>query len=370
MLIFKSLFPGRRALLALLALVGAAVQAATPGQMLAAAASAAATPAMSAAVITSTSIEVYTTGVRRLGMPDPVRPGDAFHIGSDAKAMLATLIAQEVEQGRLRWDTTIAEVLPDAMTGARDDYRSVTLADLLAHRSGLIALYTLEDLAAVPALRGSVRAQRLQFVAWAVQQSPAVIPGTNAVYSNAGYVVAATMLERVTGRSYEELLQRRLLEPLGIRAAFDWPAARDCRAPWGHAQLDGGLVPVDPRDPSSRIPAWANPAGNLSLSTRDFARFVRLHLRGLRGAPGLLQPATLTELHTPHGEYALGWAVAEVNGRTLSFHQGASGLFYALMIIDAEADVAAVVLANSDTDTIEIAATQLALGLMQSKVQP
>ncbi|MCC7461136.1 MAG: beta-lactamase family protein [Gammaproteobacteria bacterium] len=349
---------------------GDTLGAATPEEMLAEATRVAGTPAMTAAVITSTSIEVYTHGVRRLGGSQHIEARDAFHVGSDAKAMLATLVAQEVEQGRLRWDTTIGEILPEAVSGAREDYRDVTVADLLAHRSGLIALYTLDELAAVPALHGNVLAQRLQFTSWVLQQPPAAPPHTMAVYSNAGYVVVAALLERITGRSYEELLQRRLFAPLGIVAAFDWPAACDRRAPWGHALIDGSLRPVNPRDPAFRIPSWANPAGNLSLSTRDFARFVRLHLRGLRGVAGLLQPASFTQLHTPQGEYALGWAVAEVNGHLLSYHQGASGLFYALMIIDAEADVAAVVLANSDTDAMELAATQLALGLMQWKVQP
>ena len=370
MCLINQLSARSRAVLALVLVFCSAARAGTPEQMLAAAARAAGTPAMTAAVITSNSIEVHATGVRRLGVPGVVEVGDAFHIGSDAKAMLATLIAQEVEQGRLRWDTRIGDVLPEACVGARAEYRNVTVADLLAHRSGLVALYTLDELAAVPPLRGSVGAQRLQFTAWVLRQPPAAAPGTTAVYSNAGYIVAATMLERVSGHRYEELLQRRLLAPLGIVATFDWPAARQRNAPWGHAIVDGHLLPVDPLDPANRIPAWANPPGNLSLGTRDFARFVRPHLRGLRGAPGLLQPASFAELHTPHGEYALGWAIAEVNGHVLSYHQGASGLFYALMIIDAEADVAAVVLANSDTDTMELAATQLALALLQSKVAP
>jgi CubicO group peptidase (beta-lactamase class C family) len=179
----------------------------------------------------------------RRGASVRVEPGDAFHIGSDAKAMLATIVAQEVERGQLRWDTTIEEVLPDVTVTARPEYRHVTLADLLAHRSGLVALYTLDELAAVPALSDSVGAQRLKFSTWVLQQSPAATPGTTAVYSNAGYVVAATMLERVTGRRYEELLQRRLFAPrgtVGLRVEMPSPSTtavarplRPCRPPRG-----------------------------------------------------------------------------------------------------------------------------------------
>ncbi|MFO1399713.1 MAG: serine hydrolase domain-containing protein [Steroidobacteraceae bacterium] len=355
-------------ILGCLALPGTASADAMQDQ-LAAAAAEAGSPALAAGIITSETIEVRVSGVRRLGSPARVAIDDAFHIGSDAKAMLATLIAQEVEIGRLRWDSTLGDVLPDVAAGAREEYRNVTLADLLSHRAGLIPLYTLEDLQRVPPLSGNVRAQRAQFTAWVLRQPPAFPPGTAAAYSNAGYVVAAAMLERVTGRSYEELLQRRLLAPLGIRATFGWPAEIDRNAPWGHELNGTGLRPVDPRDPDSRIPQWANPAGNVSMSVRDFARFVRLHLRGLRGDCALLQPGTFERLHTPDGEYAFGWAVADLNGRVVSFHQGASGLFYALMIIDAANDVAAVVLANSDTEEMAMVATRLALQLMASKVQ-
>lgn len=330
-------------------------------------------PGIAAAVITSHSIEVYADGLRRVGSRARVTKDDFFAIGSDAKAMLGTLVAQEVEAGRLRWDTTIEEVLPEVMVTARPEYRTVTITQLLDHRSGLLPLATLSDLAVVPQLTGPVTAQRRKFARWALRQAPVVAPGSAGVYSNAGYVVAAAMLERVTGRSYEELLQRRLLAPLDICARFGWPGAGDRRnAPWGHMLVDGRLVAMDPDDPADRMPEWMNPAGNLSLSTRDFARFVQLHLRGLRGTSTYLDPTTFLQLHTPVEGYiyAYGWAVVEQEGRQISFHEGNSSLFYAFMVIDAENDIAAVVVANADTPQVAGAAAALAVELMQAKVQP
>jgi CubicO group peptidase (beta-lactamase class C family) len=297
-------------------------------------------------------------------------PHDAFHVGSDAKAMLATLIAQEIERGRLRWDTRVEEVLPQVMVTARDEYRGVTVADLLTHRAGLVQLLEIEDLNAVPALRGGIRAQRQQFATWALAQPPVAAPGTSAHYSNAGYVVAAAMLEAVAGDSYESLLVRRLFLPLRMYARFGWPAETRNPAPWGHATVEGRLVPIDPREPGSRIPAWANPAGNLSMDTRSFARFVQAHLRGLRGDAGILQPATFSELHTVRGELAAGWAVVDLGDRQISLHEGGSGIFYALMIIDASHDVAALVLANADNDRVREAALTLALEIMAAKARP
>jgi CubicO group peptidase (beta-lactamase class C family) len=374
MFLFKHLTWVRSvAALAAALLLPLSAEAGVQDDMVALAREASGSPGLAAAVITSGSIDVYASGLRRVGSRARVAKDDFFAIGSDAKAMLGTLIAQEVEAGRLRWDMTIEEVLPEVMATARPEYRTVTITQLLDHRSGLLPLATLPDLAGVPRLDGPVIAQRRKFARWVLRQAPVVAPGTTGVYSNAGYVVAAAMLERVTGRSYEELLQRRLLAPIGICARFGWPGAGDRKnAPWGHMLVDGRLVAVDPDDPESHVPEWMNPAGNLSLSTRDFARFVQLHLRGLRGTSTYLDPSTFRQLHTPAEGYlyAYGWAVIEQDGRQISFHEGNSSLFYAFMIIDPENDIAAVVVANADTPQVAGAAASLAIGLMQAKLQP
>jgi CubicO group peptidase (beta-lactamase class C family) len=241
-------------------------------------------PGMTAAVITSDSIEVFASGLRRADRPQRVTKDDAFGIGADAKAMLATVIATEVEAGRLRWDTTLGEVMPEIAATGRAVYRTVTLAQLLNHQAGLPQLLTQEDLVVVPRLRGPVVLQRVQFVRWAVRQQPLAPPGTAVLYSNAGHVVAAAMLERVTAQRYELLMQRRLFAPLGITARFEWPAAGGRRRqPWGHLFVAGEAAPVDPDDPSTQFPEWLNPAGNVSMNARDFGRFVRLHLRACAG---------------------------------------------------------------------------------------
>lgn len=364
---------GFAATLAALLFMPAAALAAGEGRLVSEARKASGAPALAAAVITSDSIDVYASGLRRAGTGDRVTRGDAFAIGSDAKAMLATLVAREVERGRLRWDTTIEEVLPGAASAGRPEYRGVTISDLLDHRSGIVQLITQAELTGVPELRGSVVAQRRQFARWALRQAPVGPPGTTVAYSNAAYVVAAAMLERVTGRSFEQLLQQHLLGPLGIHATFGWPGAgHRSDAPWGHELVDGRLVPADPDDATKLAPEWINPAGNLSLDTRDFARFVQLHLRGLRGTATLLDPATFQRLHTPAEGYyyTSGWAVIGEGGRQVSYHEGSSGLFYAFMIVDPQNDLAAVVVANADTPAIAEAAAALAINLMQAKVQP
>ncbi len=325
-------------------------------------------PGMTAALISSDDIATWVSGVRRVGTGARVSRENVFHVGSDLKAMVATVIAQEVEAGRLRWDTTIGEVLPEVTGTARAEYRQVTLTQLLQHRAGLLPLLRLEDLAVVPRLRGSVVQQRRQFTQWVLTQPATSVPGTRDDYSNAGYVVAAAMLEKVTGHRTEYLLEKRLFAPLKMRSArFGWPAEIARRfEPWGHATVgERKFVAVSPFDPEARIPEWANVSGNLSLDTRDFARFVQLHLRGLRGTSTFLDPTTFQTLHTPTDEYALGWAAVEAGGARFSFHAGGTDLFYAVMVVVPDADRAAVVMINADNPDIEDAAIVLASQLLQ-----
>lgn len=318
-------------------------------------------PALSAATITDDDISVAAVGIRRLGWPGRVTRADRFHTGSDAKAMFATVAARLVEEGRVRWDTTIEEVFPAIVVSGGAPYKSVTLADLLRHRSGLMALDSVDDLALVPVFRGSPSAQRRQFADWVLRTQPVAEPGAKSEYSNAGYVVAAAMIESLTHQSYEDLMQRKLFGPLKLDASYEWPAWRAVLSqPWGHESVNGTLLPRSPHLPETQIPAWLRPASGVSVSTRDFARFVKLHLRGLRGQCALISCASFQALHTAVDGYALGWAVAYIDGRNISYHTGASGLFAASMFVDPGVGRAAVAMTNADSDIMRLGIQQIA----------
>ena len=76
-------------------------------------------------------------GVRKWGDPTPVTTNDVFHIGSCTKSMTATLTAILIEEGKLRWDTTIAEVFPELKGKMDKQYETVTVEQLLHHRGGV-----------------------------------------------------------------------------------------------------------------------------------------------------------------------------------------------------------------------------------------
>src|SRR4051794_37764576 len=121
----------KRVLLAFALLVAAtAARAAPPPELEAALVHAMAdskVPALGALMIRGGKAgEPAVRGVRRIGQADPIRPGDRWLLGSDGKAMTATLVARLVDQGRLSWDAPLEKMLPDLAAGMRPEYRSAT----------------------------------------------------------------------------------------------------------------------------------------------------------------------------------------------------------------------------------------------------
>jgi CubicO group peptidase (beta-lactamase class C family) len=304
-------------------------------------------PALAAAVIELDGApEVAVSGVRRQGSTDSVSGVDRFHLGSEAKAMLATAAGRLVERGELEWTLAVTETFPEVEGSIHPGYGTVTLHDLLIHRAGIQSYTTGEEWELLPNFDGSPVERRREFAGWLLARAPAAQPGTY-VYSNAGYGIAAAMLEEVTGLSWEQLIRRELFDPLDLEeSGFGWPAADGSSQPWGHWMVSGALQPHPPDHPY-RIPELLRPAGDIHMSTGDFARFVQLHLRGLHGRATLLRPETVQRLHTPVGGYALGWGVRTEGGGTVSVHNGSAGTFYATMAVSHASGRAVVAVANA-----------------------
>src|SRR5262249_45906975 len=94
-------------------------------------------PSLAGAVFSSDNLlAIGAVGVRKLADSTAVTRTDLSHLGSDTKAMTATLIALYVADGTLRWDTTMAEAFPAEAASFAAAYRGVTLEQLLDHRGG------------------------------------------------------------------------------------------------------------------------------------------------------------------------------------------------------------------------------------------
>ena len=278
--------------------------------------------------------DIAVEGVRRNDRPDPVQAGDVWHIGSDAKPMTATLIARLVDRGVLNWDTPLAKMLPDLAATMRPEYRSVTLAQLLSHQSGLS--HDALDTKFIDSLVNDPRplpAQRLALITRALQDPPLAPPGTKFSYSNTGFLIAAVIAERTTGVSYEDLMRREVFAPLGITSeGFGIPEGAE---PRGHKGGKPILLPAETN------PLVYTPAGNWYLSLDDWAKFCLDQMAGAQGHGRLLKTATYRFMQTGQikvegGEMDIGWGTfPTVMGHVGPFlsHAGSDETWYAIVAL-------------------------------------
>ncbi len=296
-------------------------------------------------------------GVRALGRANAVTPRDRWHLGSDTKAITATLIVRLAEQGVLRLDDTLAAAWPGIAADMHPDHRNTTLKQLLSHTAGLPPLTDDNELppflAAIRSARG-VQAQRSAIARHYLAQAPASKAGEFA-YSNVGYIVAGAVAEARTGKRWEDLVRSLIFAPLGItQAGFGAPGRSGAfDQPRGHRELAGRLVAIDPTDTEGgNVPALG-PAGTVHMPLRDWLRFAQDQLDGVHGRGKLLQAAGYSALHTPVTEnYALGWGVlAGADGKPqLLTHSGSNGHWLADIRIMPKHDMIFLVVMNAGND--------------------
>ena len=319
-------------------------------------------------------------GVRKIGDPTPVTTNNVIHIGSCTKSMTATLAAMFIEEGKLRWDTTIAEVFPEWKGRMDKQYETVTVEQLLTHRGGVPnrppadAIRRAFETQVVPEdLRpeflahfgtfhfyeqpqGTPVEQRREFIEAVLTQPPQAAPGTQWIYSNQGYAIVGAMLEKTAGKPWEDLITEKLFKPLHMdTAGFGAPGTYgQVDQPWGH-RMKGGKVKAYHFD---NPPAIA-PAGNVHCSPDDLARFTMMHLQGEKSG-GLVKPETFRKLHTPPegdsgskglldgGNYACGWICIHrdwAGGRALN-HGGSNTMWKTVMWLAPEKNFSVVAATN------------------------
>jgi D-alanyl-D-alanine carboxypeptidase len=237
------------------------------------------------------------------------RPYDRFRVASNTKPMIATLVMQEVEKGTWTLDTPVEDVLPGVMPAG------VTIEQLLSHRSGAPTAtdWILTSRAADPSSFDSVFAVMGQEVTdadhiEALQSAPWMNePGEGFSYSNAGYVVLGMMLEEVTGRSVEHLLERRVFAPARMWQSA-YPDDSGVRGPFLHESAYTGPVEAGWYDLDHWDPSMFAAAGAVTSTTEDLADFTEALVTGrlvdAETAADMLEPRTVGQEAFP--DYGLG----------------------------------------------------------------
>ena len=296
-------------------------------------------------------------GLRAIGFPEAVTLRDRWHLGSDTKAITATMIGRLVDKGLLRFDDRLQDLLPDLSETMDPAYRTVTLRQLLSHTGGLPPLTDDADLPEfkrIIAKSKSVQAQR-RAIASVYLAKPLASPVGEFSYSNIGYIVAGVIAERRTGKSWEDLVRQEIFKPLGIQeSGFGLPGhAKKVDAPWGHRESDGKLVALSPNDPEGQDPPALGPAGTIHMTLADWMRFAQDQLDGVHGRGRLVSAKTYRILHTPVSEnYALGWGVKldEQGMPLLLTHSGSNGHWLADIRIMPKHDMIILFVSNAGND--------------------
>ena len=285
-------------------------------------------PAMSAAVFQNGAIiAAGKAGTRRAGQNLPVTIDDRFHIGSDGKAFTSLLAGQFVQAGSLRWDSTFADVFPELKGQMNAEFAKITLEQLLSHSSGLTDMPTIIDLTNRSYQQeGNMDEVRYWMLKQIAPKALAHPRGSKFDYSNLGYTFAGAMLERVGKKSWEELVEERILQPMGLKSAGFGPQSSlgKIDAPLGHVLVNGKPKAML-AGPNGDNPLIIGPAGTLHMSVLDFAKWVAWQAGEGKGPPTLVSPVIVKKLHTAvintgerkdappgtpkSGGYALGWGI-------------------------------------------------------------
>jgi len=302
--------------------------------------------------------DLAAAGIRKHGDPTLLTTNDVFHIGSCTKSMTATLGAMLVEEGKLRWDSTIIEIFPELKGRIDKQYETVTLEQLLTQRGGVSGKPPADAWKRAWAERGTPQQQRYEFIQSVLAEPPEATPGMRYIYSNQGYAIAGAMLEKVAGIPFEQLITERLFKPLQMGSAGFGPPGSEGKVdqPWGHTRQARRIVPLQEDNP----PAIA-PAGRVHCSLSDLASYAIFHMEGER-KDGLLKAETFRKLHTPadagkdETHYAFGWICVSrtwAGGPTL-MHNGSNTMWYMVMWLAPKKDFAVIVATNTGaSDTLQ-----------------
>ncbi|MFI7446325.1 serine hydrolase domain-containing protein [Nonomuraea sp. NPDC049714] len=268
-------------------------------------------PGAALAYLHDGQVHEFAAGVLNTDTGVETTTDSLFQIGSVTKVWTATMLMQSVERGELTLDTTVAEVLPEFKVADPEVTKTVTIRHLLSHTSGIDGDLFLET------GRGDDCVEK--YVAACADLAQNHPLGVTQSYCNSGFTVAGRILEKLTGKTWDEVLRERIIEPLGLTHTATLPEdVLRFRAAMGH--VEGGKT----------APVWglmrsAGPAGLICARPADVVAFARAHLEGglLDDPQAMWEPqADVPNPHTLGKQWGVGWILDEWDGRRVVSHGG------------------------------------------------
>lgn len=310
-------------------------------------------------------LHAATFGYANLQAQSRLAPDTLFEIGSISKSFTSVALLQLRDEGRFDPSAPIARYLPWFSIKSR--FAPITGHHLMTHTAGL------------PRDRDDVPSSRYQ--AYGVRDREAgYAPGAHWAYSNVGYQVLGYALEAIEKKPYAEIIESRILKPLGMHAsAGQFTHATRLKLAVGYQRIfdDRPTHPAHPLVPATWLEYGAGD-GSIVSTAADMAAYARMLLnrgRGPNGARVLSEEGfkALAQRAAPSGDkswYGYGLTTSERNGRVLLSHSGGMVGYSSMLVADPEAGVAAVALVNGPGNPGSVAHFAVEVGRAVAAGQP
>lgn len=303
----------------------------------------------------------------------PVTAETHFRAGSISKTFIAMALVQLSEDGDLDLDQPIAEIASEVpFNNPWEAGDPVRVIHLLQHTAGFDdmhfnEIYNLQDEPDLPLIDVLRRNPRSRDVRWR--------PGTRASYSNPGYAIAGYLVEKITGKPYEDFIAERTFAPLGMTtSSFQLTREDEALLAKGYRARTG--------PPVSYSQIYLRPAGNLHTSPIEMGQFVHVLLNwGETEEQLVIDPEYLSNMEHPRSSLAseaglrVGYGSAIAASTTEGFpmlgHGGGIDGFSSLYAYSPARDIGYVVLLNSTHSTDAMRRiSQLAVRYLKADVEP
>jgi CubicO group peptidase (beta-lactamase class C family) len=296
-------------------------------------------PSASVAVVTHGRLRyAQAYGDARLSPHEAATPAMDYALGSISKQFAAASVLLLQQDGKLSLSDPVSRYIPGLTEGDK-----VTIRELLSHTSGYQDFWPQDYVP--PAMERPATPQQI-LDHWAKQPLD-FQPGTRWQYSNTNFVIAALIVQKVSGTPFYQFVHDRILTPLHIASAVDFDArGPNSIQPIGYMRY--GLGPLRPATPTGA--GWMFGAGELAMTATDLAKWdiAMIDQSFLRPASYQSLEQTVLLASGASSGYGLGVDVAMDNGHRSIAHSGEVAGFTAQNVVYPDDSVAVVVLTNQD----------------------
>lgn len=293
-------------------------------------------------------------GYRNLNKKHPVTERTLFPIASCSKAFTALLLGQLVDEGKIALDDPVKKYIPELCLLDKNVESNLTVRDLIAHRTGMYRHDALWFFSGI---------QRSQVIPLLGHLEQTHCLRQEYEYNNLMFSVAGIILEKVTGESWEDVIARRVFQPLEMcesnTSIKDLQASKNYSI--GYAEIQGVLQEIPFRNASS-----VNPGAGVNSSISEMSKWLQLQLcDGRLQGKSLIKEESLQEARKTQMPISysgkeneetyicgcgLGWFVGKYRGLDLISHGGHIEGFSSEVAFLPEKKIGVVILTNSSTD--------------------